>query len=88
MEDIELWASNKRNFEYKKRKKGKPIGRFDHIAFWIIGSIEDYAQRMDVKNFNQYEDGAIDVEELIKCFMYNNHIKPSDRSWTDREFLE
>lgn len=88
MENIELWAFNKRNFQDMLRKKGRPIGRFDHITWWIRGSIEDYAQKMDVKIFNQFEDEKIGVDDVVSGFMYNNHIKPKDRSWTNREFLE
>ena len=88
MENIELWAFNKRNIQDRLRKKGRKIGRFDHISWFIKGSVFDYPALMDIKKFNQYEDRKIDAEEVISSFMYNNKIDPMERTFTDREFLE
>lgn len=88
MENIELWAFNKRNIQDRLRKKGRGVGRYDHIAWFIRGSILDYASKMDIKKFNQYEDHKIDAGEVISSFMYNNKIDPMERTFTDREFLE
>lgn len=88
MENIELWAKNKKKFEDRKHKMGVPIGKYDHITWWINGSVEDSAQKMDIKLFNQYEEEKINSEDVITGFMYNNKVKPKDRSWSDKEFLE
>lgn len=88
MENIELWAFNKRNLQDRIRRKGRDIGRFDHINWFIRGSVYDYACNLDIKVFNSYEDGKTDAQDVISSFMYNNKIKPKDRTWTDREFLE